>query len=204
MCMKSNRAFEEMVLSARKRLEEKSPAEIAEKSGSEYDSENGRLKIKSLAEQVSIVLPEYSFVQNIKEWHQLVILHYLDLADHTPVSEEQITFGELKDGLIRGTKFDHDMEKELAVFLKGKSEEQLYQIIKACGGKIIDSKADICAKFDFLPYYPLWLKIWLADDEFEASGKMLLSKSANHYLTVEDAVTVGGILMEHLRHSGNA
>ena len=68
----------------------------------------------------------------------------------------------------------------------------------------IFSKADICAKFDFLPYYPLWLKIWLADDEFEASGKMLLSKSADHYLTVEDAVTVGGILMKHLRHSGNA
>ena len=56
--------------------------------------------------------------------------------------------------------------------------------------------------FDFLPYYPLWLKIWLADDEFEASGKMLLSKSADHYLTVEDAVTVGGILLEHLCHIG--
>ena len=199
MCTKGNRSFEEMALSARKRLEEKSPAEIAEKSGSEYDPKNGRLKTKSLAEQVSLVLPEYSFVQEVEEWHQLVILHYLDLADHTPVSEEQITFGELKDGLIRGTKFDHDMESELAVFLKGKSEEQLYQIIKACGGEIIDSKADICAKFDFLPYYPLWLKIWLADDEFEASGKLLLSKSADHYLAVEDAVTVGGILMEKLR-----
>ena len=199
MCTKGNRAFEEMALSARKRLEEKSPAEIAEKSGSEYDPKNGRLKTKSLAEQVSLVLPEYSFVQEVEEWHQLVILHYLDLADHTPVSEEQITFGELKDGLIRGTKFDHDMESELAVFLKGKSEEQLYQIIKACGGEIMDSKADICAKFDFLPYYPLWLKIWLADDEFEASGKLLLSKSADHYLAVEDAVTVGGILMEKLR-----
>lgn len=199
MCMKSNRAFEEMIIHARKRLEEKSPAEIAEKSGSEYDPKNGRLKIKSLAEQISLVLPEYSFVQEVEEWHQLVILHYLDLADHTPVSEEQITFGELKDGLIRGTKFDHDMERALAIFLKGKSEEQLCQIIKACGGEIIDSKADICAKFDFLPYYPLWLKIWLADDEFEASGKLLLSKSADHYLAVEDAVTVGGILMEKLR-----
>ena len=61
MCTKGNRAFEEMALSARKRLEEKSPAEIAEKSGSEYDPKNGRLKTKSLAEQVSLVLPEYSF-----------------------------------------------------------------------------------------------------------------------------------------------
>lgn len=39
----------------------------------------------------------------------------------------------------------------------------------------------------------------LADDEFEASGKMLLiSKSADHYLTVEDAVIFGGIMMEKL------
>lgn len=38
----------------------------------------------------------------------------------------------------------------------------------------------------------------LADDEFEASGKILLSKSADHYLTVEDAVIFGGIMMEKL------
>ena len=46
--------------------------------------------------------------------------------------------------------------------------------------------------------YPLRLNIWLADEEFEASGKLLVSRSADHYLTIEDAVTVGDIFLSKL------
>lgn len=43
------------------------------------------------------------------------------------------------------------------------------------------------------------VKIWFADEEFEASGKLYLSRSADHYLTMEDAVTVGEILLSKLK-----
>lgn len=194
-----HQAFEEMLASARKRLEHRRPEEIAQGSGSTYDPENRMIRLTSLGQPIAVRLPSYEFEQPVREWHQLVILHYLDLADQTPVSEEQITFGNLKDGLIRGTKFDHTMDRELIVFLKNKSEDQILRIIKACGGRIMPSNADICARFDFLPCYPLWLKIWLADEEFDASGKVLLSKSADHYLTIEDAVTVGEVFLERMK-----
>ena len=194
-----HQAFEEMLASARKRLENRRPEELAQRSGSIYEHENKIICLTSLGQSISIRLPSYEFEQPIREWHQLVILHYLDLADQTPVSEEQITFGNLKDGLIRGIKFDHTMDRELTVFLKNKSEDQILRIIKACGGRIISSNADICAQFEFLPFYPLWLKIWLSDEEFDASGKVLLSKSADHYLTIEDAVTVGDVFLERLK-----
>lgn len=61
----------------------------------------------------------------------------------------------------------------------------------------------MCAIFPFLPHYPVWLKIWLADEEFDASGKLMISKSADHYLTVEDAVTVGEILLSLLKAISN-
>ena len=115
------------------------------------------------------------------------------------IQMKEIIFGNLKDGLIRGTKFDHTMDRELTVFLKNKSEDQIVGIIKACGGRIVPSNADICARFDFLPCYPLWLKIWLEDEEFDVSGKLLLSKSADHYLAIEDAITVGDIFLESLK-----
>lgn len=194
-----HQAFEEMLASARKRLEHRRPEELAQRSGSIYYPENRMIRLTSLGQSISIRLPLYEFEQPVREWHQLVILHYLDLADQTPVSEEQITFGNLKDGLIRGTKFDHTMDRELTVFLKNKSEEQILRIIKACGGRIMPSNADICARFEVLPCYPLWLKIWLADEEFDTSGKVLLSKSADHYLTIEDAVTVGDVFLERLK-----
>ena len=41
--------------------------------------------------------------------------------------------------------------------------------------------------------------MWLADEEFEASGKFYISKSADCYLTMEDAVTVGEILLSKLK-----
>ena len=45
---------------------------------------------------------------------------------------------------------------------------------------------------------PVILKIWLPDEDFPASGRLLLDASADHYLTIEDAVTVAEILLERL------
>lgn len=190
--------FEEMLLSAKQRLEGRDPEGLAKNSGAVFDAEKNLLVVKSLNEEIEIRLPEYTFVQEVEEWQQLVLLHYLDLGDGTPASEELITFGNLKDGLIRGTKFDRTLVQGLEKFLKGKTEKELCTICEELGGEQVKSNADICMKFDFLPNYPLWLKIWLADEEFEASGKLLLSKSADHYLTVEDAVIVGEIFLTKL------
>jgi len=44
------------------------------------------------------------------------------------------------------------------------------------------------------------LKIWFADDELEGSGKMLLNGQASHYLSTEDAVTAGSIILDFLIH----
>ena len=38
------------------------------------------------------------------------------MADGTPVSNQAVNFGELKDGLIRGVKFEKTMELELNRF----------------------------------------------------------------------------------------
>ena len=45
---KENRAFNEMYIAAKKRLEGKNPTEIAKNSGAEFDEEKSILKIKSL------------------------------------------------------------------------------------------------------------------------------------------------------------
>lgn len=195
----NNRAFYEMRMSAVERLQNHKPEEIAHKSGAVFHSENALLTIRSLNQTIEISVPEYVFKPQVEEWHQLVILHYLELADGTETSPEQVSFGGLKDGLIRGTKFDRYMEKELQAFLTGKKPAQLFEICKSLGAEIAEDKSDLCAVFPFLPRYPVWLKIWFADEEFDASGKVLLSKSADHYLTIEDAVAVGEIILSRLK-----
>ena len=194
-----NRAFSEMIRPAKEQVKHLSPDNIAQRSGAVFHGSNAVLELHSLNQTVRITVPEYTFYPRLEEWHQLVILHYLALADGTAVSEQMITFGGLKDGLIRGTKFDHDMEKELRRFLNRKTPDSIREICKALGAEFTDSNADLCAVFHFLPKYPVWLKVWFADEEFEASGKFYVSKSADHYLSMEDAVTVGEILLSRLK-----
>ncbi|MCI6761168.1 MAG: DUF3786 domain-containing protein, partial [Clostridiales bacterium] len=58
--------------------------------------------------------------------------------------------------------------------------------------------ADFCAHFSFLPRCSLWLKVWFADDELPPSGRLLIDESAPHYLTIEDAVTAGSLILDAL------
>ena len=197
--IQENRAFSKMRTSAVQRLQNHLLNEIALKSGAIFHKEDTCLEIQSLNQRLKISIPECDFTPHIEEWHQLVILHYLDIADGVKVSKEQVSFGGLKDGLIRGTKFDQYMEKELGLFLADKTSEQILKICKSLGAEIVEDRSDLCAVFPFLPHYPIWLKIWFADEEFDASGKMLLSKNADHYLTIEDAVTAGDILLSRLK-----
>ena len=60
------------------------------------------------------------------------------------------------------------------------------------------SNADFAVEFAFLPNLPVTLKLWFADEDFGASGRMLLDAGADRYLTIEDAVTVGELLLERL------
>ena len=43
-------------------------------------------------------------------YEHLVILHYLEMADGTPLGQRMTSFGELRDGLVRGGSFDRTCE----------------------------------------------------------------------------------------------
>ncbi|MFR1310523.1 MAG: DUF3786 domain-containing protein [Gallintestinimicrobium sp.] len=125
----------------------------------------------------------------------MVILHYLALADGTAVSDQIITFGGLKDGLIRGTKFDHDMEGTQR-FLNGKTPDGIRKIAEPWGRICRQQRRFMCSISLSAKLSGLAEGV-ATDEEFEASGKMEQAK-ADCYLTMEDAVTVGEILLSKL------
>ena len=192
---KTNRAFNEMYISALKRLENKSPLEIAKKAGVVFCEETSTFKIKSLNKTIQLSYPSYESKEKLEEWYTLILLHYLDLADGTPLSSQMIHFGELKDGLIRGVRFDKTVELELGCFLNNKEPEQVINICRSLGAEIIPSKFDLSVKFYLFPNYPVTLNIWFKDEEFEALGQLLVDKNADHYLTIEDAVMAGELML---------
>ena len=172
-----NRAFQEMLQAAVKRLQNRSGEDLAAKSGAVFHSSRNVLEVLSFYETIEIQLPEFCINSNMDEWHYLTLLHYLDMADGTEGSQKLITFGNLKDGLIRGTKFDRTAEQKLEKLLQDKEPEKIQKACTSLGAEFTETKADLCAVFPVLPRYPVTLKIWFADEEFPASGKTISSGS---------------------------
>ena len=191
-----NGQFERMLAVARERLLRHAPEEIAEKAGVRY--EDGAFWVRTFGRRVRIQLPDCAVEPPISKWHALTLLHYLDLADGTPLTGRTITFSQYKDGLVRGGGLERNTELIVRRDLGGLPPEELTRRCENLGAEILPSNADFCARFDFAPRYPLWLKVWFADEEFPASGRLLLDERAPGYLTIEDAVTVGSLILDCL------
>lgn len=201
MVITENRAFLEMLAVAKSRLAGRSPSEIAEKSHITFHEECQIFQLSSLGEKITINYPSYEIEQKLDEWHHLVMLHYLDMADGTPLGPGMIPFGELRDGLVRGGGFDRTCERTMAGYFAKKPLENLQTVCAALGATIEPSNADLYAVIPFLPQYPITLKLWLAEeeDEIDGSGRLFLNSSADHYLSVEDAVTAGTLILDKLQ-----
>ena len=191
-----NRQFELMLEAVRSRLLRHVPEEISEKAGVRY--ENGVFWVRTLGRRVEIQWPAGKITPPVSTWHTLTLLHYLDLADGTPLTGRTITFSQYKDGLVRGGGLDRNTELIVRRDLGVLPREELARRCETLGAELLLSNADFCARFDFAPRYPVWLKVWFADEEFPASGRLLVDESAPSYLTIEDAVTVGALILDEL------
>ena len=184
-----NRAFQEMKKAAVERLQGRSMEQIAEKAAVLLKKEQGYLELESLGQKIQIAYPSWELQEELDGWHTLLLLHYLEMADGTPISGEWVTFGNLR---------------ELAKFLKGKDTKEIKKILGTLGAKIVEGRADLSAELQLFPRYPFLLNIWMEDEEFPAAGKLLADKNADHYLTIEDAVTAGEVLLRRLKDAEHA
>ena len=192
-----NQMFSKMHQAALARLEGRAPGEIARNAGICYDEEGQAFRIPTMGINVTISYPDYHFTPELPGWHRLVILHYLDLADGFPLTGKELPFGMMKSGMVRGGGIDQKCELAIQS-LKDPGEDTLAKICGNIGGERIASNADAAYRIPFLPNFPVFLKIWLPDEDFPASGRLLLDSSADHYLTIEDAVTMAEILLEKI------
>ena len=195
--MDQNQMFSQMRQAALARLAGRDPKGIARNSGVCYEESTQQFHIPTLGRTVTLHYPDYRFAPELPGWHSLVILHYLDLADGFPLTGKEIPFGQMRSGMVRGGGIDRRCELAIQN-RKDLNEDTLAKICESIGGEPVASNADAAFRIPFLPRFPVTLKIWFPDEDFPASGRMLLDAGADHYLTIEDAVTVAEILLERL------
>ncbi|MCQ2512474.1 MAG: DUF3786 domain-containing protein [Lachnospiraceae bacterium] len=192
----ANRQYEEMLSAAKLKLKDRTPENLAEKGNLFYDREKQEFCFELFGTKTMVSYPDYVITPEPNMWLALTVLQYLDEADGTPLQEGRMSLSEFKEGgLIRGASFDRENDKIIRQVTAGKSPEEIKQAILNNGGELMEGKADLCAKFSFLPNFPLYLNLWFADEEFPASCKVLFNPSAEHYLKVEAAGTIAGILL---------
>ena len=191
-----NRAFLQMLKPALERLEGKRPEEISLKTGIAFDQDRKIFSVSSLGQNIQINYPGFKITPDLDQWHQLIILHYMDMADGTELQGQLMVFGDLPNGMVRGGGFDRQSEREICLRLGNCPQKTVQHACRALGGTLIESNADLCAAFSLLPRFPITMKLWFADEEIPGSGRLFLDKSAGHYLSVEDAVTAGTLLLD--------
>lgn len=190
-------AFETMRDTAVSWLRGRDPAQIAKNTGIIYDPDRQELRMTTLGVEAVLHLPEYRFSPALNEWQELTLLHCLHLADGFPFLGRPLSFGSMKDGAVRGGGFDRRCEGLLGK-LAALPDAEIFRRCARLGGRRIAGNADVNMAFAFLPCCPLTLKLWRADEDFPASGRLLADESIDHYLTVEDAVMLGGYIVDTL------
>ena len=161
--------------------------------------ETSEFRLTSMGQDIVVSWPECKIEPELNQWHHLAILHYMDTADGSSLTGELMSFGEQPGGMVRGGGFDRLCEQTVSRSMGNCPEDVVKEACLALGGKMVPCNADLGIVFPFLPYYPVTLKIWFADEEIAGTGRMFLDRSAEHFLSVEDAVTVGTLLLEEIQ-----
>ena len=65
---------------------------------------------------------------------------------------------------MRGGGLDRNAELIVRRDLGILPPEELERRCRLLGAELLPSNADFCARFDFAPRYPVWLKVWFADE----------------------------------------
>lgn len=184
----------QMTQAALTRLADRDPRDIAAKAGVSYDAEHQQFTVPFLGQTLPISWPGCTIVPALPFWAEMTLLHYLAQADGTPLTGQIIPFSQMSGGLARGSGIDRQWEH--AIRQQDWDETSLDALCRKLGGQKVPGKADVTYRIPFLPRFPVTLQVWFADEEFPPSGRLFPDAAADHYLTIEDAVTVAGILLE--------
>ena len=197
--MSENRQYTALLTAAVDKLSDPSPEDIARRANLCYESSARTFSFETRGRPVRIRWPECTPDTPLEMWHHLTVLQYMAEADGSPLTDDWISLREFKEGgLARGGSFDEENDRIVRRALGRLDIETLAEAASKLGGARIAGKADLSMVFFFMPNFPLALHLWLADDEFPASCKVLCNGAAEHYLKVEAAGTVAGILLREL------
>lgn len=123
---------------------------------------------------------------------QLVVLHYLLAAPVAPLTGEEISYRDIPGASFYFGPFSQRSSIPLAKRF-GADLESFVRVAEKLGARKKEA-GDAGYEFDFLPFVPVTITIWQADEDFAASANITFDKNIIAVFDPEGAAAVGTLL----------
>jgi hypothetical protein len=183
-------------------LQGKDPERIARRCGAVYvDEKNGKeaISIDFLNRKIDISWPGLDFSEStegkeVPIQQQVLILHYLNLANDVAISDEWIAYQEVPDGKFYLDAFIRRAKNPMVQGF-GDNPELLVKLTTEVYGAVPMEQGDSAVKIQALPLVPVALILWKGDDEFPPEGTILFDRSISQVLSAEDIAWLAGMII---------
>ena len=186
----------------KRRYRDIEPIQASEKSGVQYDAQDGAFKLKLLGRDVKLMHPELLLIDSETGTElpanatiliaRLVLDGHVESAGGTFLAYNEMPWGELYYGNFRGRcimRLAYGFGRDLSRFEAA---------AKALGGAAADA-GDMSFDIEFIPGLLVRLIFWEGDEEFPASAQILFSDNFRFAWGAEDMAVVGDILIDRLK-----
>lgn len=134
---------------------------------------------------------------------KLLILHYLNQARGSPITDTKITYKELPDGVSYFPTFYKRAIKPLLDNFSQKPNRLLDAAAKLGGHRA--GYGDVAITINAFSRVPITLVLWQGDDELAPEGNILFDSTISDYLSTEDITvlceTIAWRLVSFLRET---
>ncbi|MBN1367897.1 MAG: DUF3786 domain-containing protein [Dehalococcoidales bacterium] len=168
-----------------------------QKSGANYDVLLKTITVDYLNAKYIVALPDVGISvsggnETVPIRDKILILHYILTAKGTPLSNQQITFKELPEGIVYFRTFYQRTIKHIVANFS-RQPDKLIEVGEKLGGHKADF-GDAAVTINVLPRIPVTFIVWRGDEEFGAEGNVLYNSTITDYLPVEDIIVLSEVV----------
>lgn len=176
------------------------PNDIATTLGIPYDEESKSFELEMMKVPYKVLYPSgqvYTISgEEITSYVlKTIIVRYLVNGKGSPLSEDYITYKEIRDGQVYYPNFYKRTILRLAQ-LYDENKEAFRKNAELVKAKFLD-QGDLSFSFDFMKNVNFLFVLYDADEEFEASANILMDQNVEGYYNAEDLAVVVDVAIEY-------
>jgi hypothetical protein len=164
--------------------------EAADAIGGNYENRNGGgiIRLKMMNKEYEVrkegLFENDNYCQD--SWSKIIIYDYVRRKGNIPLTGDWVSLGHFPDAASHSKAFQKNAEDKISK----KYNSDISGLVSRCkeregfetSGEL---KADYVCGFNLLPCVPMYLCFWEADDEYSASCKLFVDRSAEAYIDIE-------------------